>query len=255
MSRPPVRDEEALLRAHERRIRLLERRLAASGYSPPHEVQYAGSTVERDAYFGIPATAAERAALANRSVTWYNTDFGWEESYYAVTGTAGLTALGLAVGVAPGWYPVGEGPFSIMYASGAQSVTASTYVTSWSAWGGNGSIRRGGADWFTYSAGRVTCVKPGRYEAEAMVTQQAGSGTTVVHLLRDALTVFQRTNPLDGSQVQAAVMHQPNVEMAAGQTFSVFNGIGSYQLNVATGNREVRGFFSVRYKSPHFASE
>ncbi|UDL16232.1 hypothetical protein SEA_KOZIE_36 [Microbacterium phage Kozie] len=250
MSRPPVRDEEGLLRAHERRIRLLERRLAAAGYAPPQDVRYAGTTVERDALYGVPATAAERAALANRGVTWFNTDLGWEESYYAETGTAGLTALGLMAGVSSGWYPTGEGPFSILYASGAQSVVVNTYVTSWSAWGSNSSLRRGGDDWFTYSAGGVKCLKAGRYEAEAMVTQQAGTGTTVVHLLRDSNTIFQRANPLDSGQVQSAVMHQPTVQMLANQTFAVFAGIGSYQLNVATGNREVRGFFAVRYKSP-----
>lgn len=248
----------ALLRRLGDRVTSLERRIART----PRAVDLSritdlgrGSSVERDAYFGAPATDVERVALANRRVVWFNTDFGWEESYYADSALAGLTTLGLVAGTPSGWYPTGEGPVSVMYASGPQSVVASTYVTSWTAWGAGRSYRRGGATWFTYDTGRVTCLNAGRYEAEAMVTQQAGSGTTVTHLLRNANSIFARANPLDPGQNQAAVMHQPLVDILPGENFSVFSGVGSYQLNVVAGNTEVRGFFFVRYKAPLLVSE
>lgn len=59
MSRPPVRDEEALLRAHERRIKLLERRLAASG--------------------GVPFALPDRLGPQARPITDWNdaTETGW----------------------------------------------------------------------------------------------------------------------------------------------------------------------------------
>lgn len=64
-----------------------------------------GSAAERDIYFTVPTTAAERVALANRSPVWFNTDTGREEGYYATTGQLGLTVRGLVAGVPDGWYP------------------------------------------------------------------------------------------------------------------------------------------------------
>lgn len=64
-----------------------------------------GPTSERDFLYGVPATTAQQAALANRKIVWFNTDKGWEETYYAPTGLAGLTARGLVVGTPAAWYP------------------------------------------------------------------------------------------------------------------------------------------------------
>jgi hypothetical protein len=64
-----------------------------------------GTTAQRDAYFGVPATDAARVALANIVPTWFNTDTQREEIYYAVTGTTGLTVPGLHTsGFTAGWY-------------------------------------------------------------------------------------------------------------------------------------------------------
>lgn len=64
-----------------------------------------GSTELRDAAYGVPTTDAERAALANGRVRWYNTTTNREETYYAVNGTAGLTAPGLHTSsFSAGWY-------------------------------------------------------------------------------------------------------------------------------------------------------
>jgi len=214
-----------------------------------------GTTAQRNAHFGTPATDASRSALANRRVTWFNTDLGWEESFYAPAGTAGLTAPGLLAGTAPGWYPTGEGPESKMYASGTQNVVAGTYITQWSPWGTGGSSRRGGDDWFVRDAATVVCKKAGVYEVSGMSSQQAGSGATVTHILRSGQTIINCVNTLNASYVTTAPLYQPAVAMNADQNFSMYAGIGSYQLFVSTGNVEIRGFLHIRYKGPLLASD
>lgn len=62
-----------------------------------------GSTAVRDAKFGVPSTAGERVALAAKGATFFNTDKGWLEQYFAAYNDAG-------VGNAParpaaGWAP------------------------------------------------------------------------------------------------------------------------------------------------------
>jgi hypothetical protein len=61
-----------------------------------------GTSTQRDAYYGVPSTAAERAALANQKVLWYNTTTNTLQMYFATTGTSGLTVTGIAG--TSGWY-------------------------------------------------------------------------------------------------------------------------------------------------------
>lgn len=67
---------------------------------------HVGTTAQRDDYYGSLATSPQQVALANRCVVWYNTDKGYYESFYVVTGSSGLTAKGLVAGHTPGWYPL-----------------------------------------------------------------------------------------------------------------------------------------------------
>lgn len=64
-----------------------------------------GTTAERDAHHGVPATDAARAALANQRPSWDNTTTGRREQYYAPAGTPGLAVRGLIAGTPAGWYP------------------------------------------------------------------------------------------------------------------------------------------------------
>lgn len=48
-----------------------------------------GSTALRDLYFGTPATAPLRVALAAKIPRWYNTDKGYEEQYFSQFDDAG----------------------------------------------------------------------------------------------------------------------------------------------------------------------
>ena len=80
------------------------------GGGDPVLAQYLGrgATAERDALFGIPGTAAQRATLANAKPTWWNTDTNRMETYYAITGTAGLVVPGLwTSSFSAGWYSAG----------------------------------------------------------------------------------------------------------------------------------------------------
>lgn len=65
-----------------------------------------GTTAERDAYFGVPSTDAQRAALHNKQVRWFNTTTQRTESYYALNSISGLTSPGVRTGASSGWYPV-----------------------------------------------------------------------------------------------------------------------------------------------------
>lgn len=75
------------------------------GFAEPaakHGLVPAGTSAERDAYWGTPASATARVELANRNARWFNTDKGYEQQYYAQFDDAG-------VGAAPardvfGWY-------------------------------------------------------------------------------------------------------------------------------------------------------
>lgn len=64
----------------------------------------AGTTAQRNTYWGTPANAADRVALANRYARWFNTDKGWEEQYFAQFDDAGVTAS-TPVQPAHGWGP------------------------------------------------------------------------------------------------------------------------------------------------------
>lgn len=104
----------------EERIQILEGR---GGVPPRLTNNGRGTTAERDVYFGEIATTDQQVYLANLSPIWFNTDLGWEESFYVTTGTPGLTALGLLPSAYPGWYPTGRGPAATMYSAGSQSLS------------------------------------------------------------------------------------------------------------------------------------
>ncbi|AXC38644.1 minor tail protein [Arthrobacter phage Tatanka] len=130
-----------------------------------------GTTAQRDALFGVPATDAERAYLANSRQTWFNTQTGWAESYYTVTGAPWLAVPGLVAGATPGWYPIGEGPFVILDSTGATWVDWNTSIGGLAV-----TQRKGGAAWFTYTNSMVQILKHGRYDIRAWTEMLEGTG-------------------------------------------------------------------------------
>lgn len=137
-----------------------------------------GTTTQRNARFGIPATDAERVALANRKVVWFNTDLGWEESYYATTGLTGLTAKGLLAGISSGWFPTGLGPSVAFRPTTGFAATTGNYVGNW-----NGSVSRRGGNSFFGGDGLGPIIKlPGMYDVNAYTVQPAGTGLADYHI-------------------------------------------------------------------------
>lgn len=61
-----------------------------------------GTTVQRDAYWGTPVSAADRIALAAKVPRWFNNDKGYEQQYFAATADAGS---GRYARTTAGWYP------------------------------------------------------------------------------------------------------------------------------------------------------
>lgn len=195
-----------------------------------------GTTAERDAFYDTPTTDAQRVALANQRVAWFNTDLGWEESYYATTGTPGLTARGLVTGTAPGWYPTGTGPRLVLHTAGGQAMTAGTNFTNWRVPGVEPSYREGPAGKFVDhgSPGYAFTHLAGRYEAFLSLTVQNGSGTGVFslranHNLSTAYHVQQKPTPLLSSYGQVFEWHMRDLEMRAGGLFFARCDAGSLQ--------------------------
>lgn len=174
-SLPPIRkDLVGLLQDLFERLGLVERRLARPG--PPEPAPTRGSTSVRDTVYPVPTTDPQRVALAAQKLQWFNTDKGWTESYYATTGTAGLTVPGLLAGHAPGWYPVAGSALFARRAKtdGYQNIAANTVVDPILA---AMSINRGG---FTGNAtSGITVPVGGYYRGTAVVYYTGGSSPAV----------------------------------------------------------------------------
>ncbi|QGJ92704.1 minor tail protein [Microbacterium phage Megan] len=262
MSRPPVRTEEALLRGHERRIKILERRLAAAGYLPPHEVRYAGTTAERDAYFGVPVGLPAQVALANDKVTWFNTDWGWEESYYVAAGSAGLTAKGLITGTAAGWYPTGLGPNAQLVAGTTQSMTTGNWYVNWAAFGTGASRRRGGTTWWGVTTGSLVPKFAGIYRPFGMLLCQTGAGSGSLALLKNGSgaandTLVIQPFTLSGTFNTPVVMPSSDLHLRANEGVGIYaSSVGSATFGVgANNNSRAAGNVSLAYIGPALASD
>lgn len=68
------------------RLSTIEGKIGNNGVIP------AGSSAVRDGFYGVPASAAARVALAASGARWFNTDVMKEQVYYAKTGDAGAAA-------------------------------------------------------------------------------------------------------------------------------------------------------------------
>jgi len=221
-----------------------------------------GTTTERDARFGTPTTDAQRVALANRKVVWYNSTLGWEESYYATTGLAGLTAKGLLAGYASGWYPTGNGltPEIIMDPTATFSATTGNYVGNW-----NGSVKRRGGDAFFVSDQYGPTIKlPGYYDLSCYTVQGSGSGLADYHIRLNNLagtTVEWQTN-LSGILLSTSYVTYISAQWKStlikpgGNLFRWFCSNGTLSLHNTTGPAgSGRGQLAARYVRPPLVSD
>lgn len=193
-----------------------------SDLNPEISVRVAqGTTAQRDARYGVPSTDAARVALANQRVVWWNSELGWEESYYAVTGLAGLTVPGLIAGTASGWYPIGRGPIGTLHAaSGGQSRSANQVYEAWQDFGTGDSHRNAGAAFLSRDVHKLVMGIPGRWRIVAGLFVPNGSGTGVVSLrvynsAATALKIIQKPAPLLASFGQFIEWEFPNMPVPA----------------------------------------
>jgi hypothetical protein len=207
---------------------------------------YRGTTAERNARFGVP-------------IRWFNTDLGWEESYYADTTTPGLTVLGLVSGTASGWYPTGFGPEITMNPTATASGTTGNYLGGW-----NGIIRRkGGAACFTYDSLGPKMLIPGYYDLAAYTVQSAGTGLADYHvrLLNSAGTVVEWQSNLSGVPLSTSYFTQiggnyPSTPVGAGQRLVWLVSNGSLTLhNTSSVGGAGRGQLTARYVRPLLVSD
>lgn len=237
-----------------RTARILPERLFPGGYDSA--TSYRGTTAERDAIYGVPATTAERVALANRGISWFNTDLGWEESYYAPTGSAGLTAPGLVAAAAAGWYPTGLGPFQRLQPTAAFGATAGNPVRSWM----GTRYRKGGDSWFTYTDanGRVQIKVAGYYRLQVWTTQQSGSGAANYHLRQ--LNAGVTEQHVDGLAftLNASLLTHPAADadmlILANRELDFFLHTGALSVHQG-GGTTIKGEFTVTYFAPPLASD
>jgi microcystin-dependent protein len=224
---------------------------AGTSAAPAENYVGRGTTVERDTIFGVPATDPTRVALANRKIIWYNTDHGWEESYYSAAGKEGLVVPALTAPASSGWYPTGRGPMVLWEPPTQINSVQSTFMDGWS-W----IRRRGGAAWFDSADGRLIEIKRhGRYEVRVWTVQQSGSGTQNYHLrvvAADGSTIVRNVDgnafPLHGSLYTRAHAEYDDVTLEATQKVGFYVNSGNAAVHV--GAIVPRGQFLIRYIGP-----
>ena len=217
-----------------------------------NQIKNEGTAAQRDYRFGTPTTDAQRVALANQKIMWFNSDLGWTESYYAVTGLSGLTARGLVTGTASGWYPVGRGP-RLNYAPSTSNTTpgSSNPVTGWS------DVQfRNGVGWFSYSSGTFTIAKAGRYKISAVIGLINGAGIADFHhyagtnqrnvavaLYSGQYNVLQSTF----NDIALPAGSTTKINFVTGNALTIFIGTGT--------GAPYRGEFSIEYLGPNLVTD
>jgi len=237
-------------------------RTAISGvWSEWRYLQDRGTSAERDAIYGVPATDAEKVALANKEVRWHNTQYGWDESYYAPSGTTGLTVLGLVSFAPAGWYPMGPGPEITLEPSAVHAATAGVTIGGW-----NGYMRRrGGASWFSVPTDLgVRIMVAGHYDLSWWTIQQAGSGNADYHtrLIDAAGTPTNWMSNVAGTSLSSTLLTRTgalyhSVLVRPGNNFRVVCLSGALNIHNVTGGTtdpSARGQMHVRYVRPPLVS-
>jgi microcystin-dependent protein len=235
---------------------------SGSGIQPTF-IYNQGNTTQRNSTFGIPANATEQVALANKNVSWFNTDLGWDESYFATFGMAGLTTnKQLVTGSAPGWYPVGLGPVISVVPSSPQTMTTGATFTNWTQPGTGLGWRKGGAAYFTLASGVITCVRPGRYNVRVGLSCQQGAGQAAAFMVKNGSTapgnvLDQSVYVLHASFSTKVNMEANNTPFVAGDTVRWYAAsVGSASFGVGgSGTDRAAGEFVVEYVGPSLVSE
>lgn len=225
-----------------------------------------GTSAQRDAIFGDPGSTAGQVALANLQPVWYNTDLGWEESYYVVSGTSGLTVPGLVSGSATGWYPRGLGPMIDLVPTAVGHVNATSGspvpVTGWGAIGTGRTRRVGGANFLTYdnTTGRVTMKLAGVYRIFMKTQLQNGTGTAIFHMMLGSasapLNTVDTFYSLNSNYFQSAEMEHAAYLAVANDVAWMRCWLGSLDIHCRADQTTttIGAEFMVAYQGPPLVS-
>lgn len=246
MTDPYARTPQGLLERMLQRIGTLEER--RPGLPAALRDLGRGNTALRDSLYGTPSTAAERAALANRKVVWFNTDLGWQESYYATTGTAGLTVPGVFAGHPASWYPITPGVIFAHRGRTAGFQLMSTPSTPTEVICPASQVRRGGM----IDSGNGSVVVPigGHYRITGRVyfSGHGANGNAVIALRVNGLGVLDSPTYMAASidQVSAFAVSTP---IQAGQLVTLL-GYASQSTNMYGTTGYNGSFIEVEYVGP-----
>jgi hypothetical protein len=246
--------QDQRLQGVERRIGRVPARLRLGGTDSMSS--YRGTETQRDALYGSPSTAPDQAILANARISWFNTETGWQEMYYATTGTAGLTVRGLVAGVPSGWYPIGLGPYQRLRPMADFSINPGDPVRGWS----GRRYSDGRVDWFGYNDanGRVLIQKGGNYDLRVWTTQQVGSGVANYHLR--VLSGGFVEDHVDGlafplvSNLWTKAGCDASMQILPGREVDFFCHAGALIIHNG-GSDTTKGEFLVRYTGPALVTD
>lgn len=212
-----------------------------------------GTAAQRNAIFGVPATAAARLALHLKMAQWKRVDKGWTEQYFATLADGASQANG-AVSVA-GWYPVfGVMPFVALTATSNYSYNGATatriaFDTLLSSVGNDMTYTLGSAA----LGGSMTLGLAGRYHSELHLNVSSPNITYIDAWLRKNDVDFTAIteNYLNTGYSTSITDVQDGILVATGDRFQYFVTPGN---TISTINR-VRGTrFSMRYTGPPFVN-
>lgn len=143
-----------------------------------------GTTAVRNTIYPLPTTAAAMATLANKVITFYNTTTEKLETYYAKTGTAGLTVTGVSGD--SGWY---ENQYMSKFPKGV----IREFVNDAS----SGNIDK--TSWHLNENLQVPLIAGRRYRAYYKVTHLSASGNMAISVLANTSATTDN-NPNSGTQ-------------------------------------------------------
>lgn len=209
MSRPVATTFEERQRQIVRDIASLKR---MGRYVPPPS---SGTVAERDAYYGIPTTQAQREALAGSY--WTDTSLGLTFRYYASATVDTGVPLNLRAAVA-GWYPADiRMPYALVSKTAAQTIATvtPTLVTL-------GGASHGGYDpfgmWSAANPSRVTVPFTGMWRVNYKVRISGLIGMLIV-LRRDGIAY---------GRGDAAQVGTTGAATTVNSTLPVYAAAGSY---------------------------
>lgn len=214
----------------------IEAALVAAQIPPvqPMSIVVAASDGARDAYWGVPASAAERLTLQNKGATTVRPDKGWEERYFAIY-NATTNPSGRAVS---GWYPIAQ-PLSFQYRSPAAVPNNSPTKLAALAVYPSGAAAPLAANIFTPSAGGLVVRNPGIYSFLFTTQWDAQpSGRVFTEIAAASVGGFSVRASMAASEDTTSVSAPQVTVLQAGETV----GFGLFQASGAARNTTCRVF-------------